>query len=97
MKNLVLPLLALAATACAQQQPAPAAGSSARAMCDPAAVQYAVGQQRTDALVAEVLQRSGARTARVLRPNEVVTQEYNFARVNRVVDANDKVTAVRCG
>jgi hypothetical protein len=34
---------------------------------------------------------------RTLKPNQAVTLEFNGGRLNLVVDASDRVTAVRCG
>lgn len=101
---LILAVAALAA-ACAQQpqqaQPpamAPAAPPPAIANnCDAAPAQFAVGQTQTAPLVEEVRQKSGALMARVLRPGQAVTMEFSGDRVNLVVDATNKVTAVRCG
>lgn len=109
---LILAVAALAA-ACAQQpqqpqqpqqsqpsQPAmpPAAAPPAIAnACDAAPAQFALGQTQTAPLVEEVRQKSGALMARVLRPNQAVTMEFSGDRVNVVVDAANKVTAVRCG
>lgn len=98
MKRALLPGLALLLAACAQQPPQPAAPAPpARTACDAAPAQFAVGRVQTAPLVEEVRQRSGAHVARVLRPNQVVTMEFDAERVNVVVDAENKVTAVRCG
>jgi uncharacterized lipoprotein YajG len=100
MKHLALLAAALLAAGCAQQQPSrpdlnppPSAGGA----CDAAPAQFAVGQAQTAPLVEEVRQRSGSYIARVLRPGQVVTMEFNAQRVNVVVDADNRVTAVRCG
>ena len=98
MKRALLPGLALLLAACAQQPPQPAVPAPpARTACDAAPAQFAVGRVQTAPLVEEVRQRSGAYVARVLRPNQVVTMEFDAERVNVVVDAENKVTAVRCG
>ena len=90
--------IALLAAACAQppaQAPAPPPPSGSA--CDAAPAQFAVGRPQTAPLVEEVRQKSGAYIARVLRPNQAVTMEFNAERVNVIVDAENKVTAVRCG
>ena len=100
MKRFALPAAAaLLATACAQppaQAPA-AVPTLTSAACEAAPAQFAVGRPQTAPLVEEVRQRSGAYIARVLRPNQAVTLEFNAERVNVIVDAENKVTAVRCG
>ncbi len=35
--------------------------------------------------------------ARILRPGQMVTKEYNAQRLNLEVDANGRIVAVRCG
>ena len=90
---------ALLATACAQaptdpKVPAPPVVAS---VCNDTPAQFAVGQPVSAPLVEEVRQRSGSASARVRRPNQAVTLEYNAERVNVVVDDVNKVTAVRCG
>ena len=40
---------------------------------------------------------SGAAMARLLHPRQAVTLEFNTERLNLVVDANGRITAVRCG
>lgn len=99
-QHLTLLAGALLAAGCAQQPPAyqpPSAPPSSGTQCNAAPAQFAVGRDQTAPLVEEVRQRSGAHIARVLRPNQVVTMEFNGERVNVVVDAGNKVTAVRCG
>ena len=41
--------------------------------------------------------QSGAHMARVLRPGQMITKEYNAQRLSLVVDDNGRITAVRCG
>ena len=94
---LLLPAVLLAA--CAQPpafRPAPPP-ERPKAICDEEPAQFALGRDQTAPLVEEVRQRSGAAIARVLRPGQVVTMEFNDQRVSVVVDAANKVTAVRCG
>ena len=40
---------------------------------------------------------SGAAMARVLRPNQPTTLEFNHERLNLLVDGTGRITAVRCG
>ena len=40
---------------------------------------------------------AGATRARVLKPGQAVTMEFDGARLNLEVDADDKVVALRCG
>jgi len=99
MQRLLALSCALLAAACAQQAVVPQASPPPppSGACDAAPAQFAVGRAQTAPLVEEVRQRSGAYVARILRPNQAVTLEFNAQRVNVVVDAENKVTAVRCG
>ena len=44
-----------------------------------------------------VVRRTLAEVARVLRPGQVITKEFNAQRLNLEVDANGRIVAVRCG
>ena len=70
------------------------AGSGAS--CDHSAVQYLVGRSSTPELRAEAQRRSGAGTVRLLRPDEIVTMEFQADRLNIHVD-NGRVTRIICG
>jgi hypothetical protein len=72
----------------------PAHGAGA---CNAAPVQHMVGRVSTTSLAAEAQRRSGAGTWRWLRPGQIVTMEYRADRLNIVIDANDRITAIRCG
>lgn len=65
--------------------------------CDTAPAQWAVGKTNTIQHVEEARRRSGALMARVLRPGQVVTQEFNAERLNLQVDATGRVMKVTCG
>lgn len=72
--------------------PGPSAG-----VCNAQGAQFAVGKTAGASVVEEARQRSGAYMARVLRPNQVVTMEFNAQRLNLDVDGAAVVTRVRCG
>ncbi len=65
--------------------------------CRMAGAQFAVGRTVDNALLTEAAQRASAKTARVLRPNQVITMEFNAQRLNLEVDKANRVVAVRCG
>jgi hypothetical protein len=65
--------------------------------CNAAAAAYAVGQQATAALQSELITKTLAKTLRVVRPGEMVTQEFSSQRLNLDVDGNGRITAARCG
>ena len=88
--------------ACAQAPPsaagAAAASSSASAgTCSAAGAQFAVGRSADATLVEQARKRSGAQMARVLRPGQAVTMEFNAQRLNLDINAASLVTRARCG
>jgi hypothetical protein len=91
-------LFAAILAACAQPGPAPApAPMPPASACSAEPARFAVGQQATAALLEEARRRAGASRARILRPGQVVTMEFDGSRLNLQVDAGDRVLAVRCG
>lgn len=65
--------------------------------CDASGAQFAVGQPMTPQLEAAVRARASAASARVLKPGQPATMDFNPARVNVDLDARNRVKAVRCG
>lgn len=74
------------------QTPGPRGG-----VCDAAPAQGAIGKQGTASVIEKARVDSGAAMARVLRPNQPVTLEFNAERLNLVVDGTGRITAARCG
>lgn len=90
----------LALTACgAPPVPPPSSGSPAPdpGACNAAPAQFALGRTVDPALRTEALQRSGARTLRMIRPGDAVTMEFSSQRLNLELDPDGRVTRVRCG
>lgn len=95
---------AVVLTACSSSPFGPSQSPSAdnqppRAMqrCDQAGAQWAVGKTNTEHTINEARQRSGAYMARVLRPGQPTTREFNAERLNLEVDATGRIIAARCG
>ncbi|RYF55173.1 MAG: Elastase inhibitor AFLEI Flags: Precursor [Comamonadaceae bacterium] len=65
--------------------------------CNAGAVQSAVGKPLNQALLDQLRGQAKAGSARTLLPGEMITMEYNPARLNVLVDQKNTVTAVRCG
>lgn len=65
--------------------------------CNAQAASYAVGQSATQALQSELITKSLAKTLRVVRPGEAVTQEFSSQRLDLDVDSAGRITGVRCG
>jgi hypothetical protein len=80
--------------------PAPVAVAPApapQAKCNADGARFAIGEPASAQLEAAARVRAGAESVRVLKPDQVVTMEFNGGRLNLVVDARNGVTAVRCG
>ncbi len=86
-----------AAAAPAAEQSASAAAPSLSGTCDSAAVASLVGKTANVALVEQAKRQSGAETARVLRPHQPITMDYNSRRLNIDVDETDVVKQFTCG
>ncbi|WP_236748742.1 I78 family peptidase inhibitor [Acidovorax carolinensis] len=66
-------------------------------VCNAAPAQGVIGKQGTPSVIEQARVASGAAMARLLHPRQAVTLEFNTERLNLVVDANGRITAVRCG
>jgi hypothetical protein len=75
--------------------PPPAA--PAAAVCNAQPAQFAVGQNSTSSVMESARARSGAQLARILRPGQMITKEFDAQRLNLEVDASGRIIAVRCG
>ena len=58
--------------------------------------QWAIGQIADEALVSKVKSDTGSERVRVILPGMAVTMDYREDRVNLDVDADNRVTGVRC-
>ena len=67
------------------------------ASCNAGPAQFAVGQLADARLEEEARTRSGAKVSRVLKPDQMVTKEFNTARLNLFVDQSGRVVRVQCG
>ena len=65
--------------------------------CDAQGAQWAVGKTNTEHNINEARKRSGAYMARVLRPGQPTTREFNAERLNLEVDATGRITRAFCG
>ena len=88
---------ASASGAAAGTAPSPSPAPAPVAECNAQPAQFAVGQNSTAAVVESARARSGARMARILRPGQMITKEFDAQRLNLEVDGNGRILAVRCG
>lgn len=65
--------------------------------CNSDAAQHFVGRTATPEVLEQARQLSNAERARILRPDDIVTLEYNPRRLNINTDANMKIERVSCG
>lgn len=92
-----LPLLALCGCMSAAPAPATEPAAPAAGRCNAQPAQFAIGRVADAALENEARTRSGARIVRVLKPDQIVTMEFNAERLSLGVDASGRVTRVSCG
>lgn len=103
MKNRAIKIGALSAlallTGCAgvNEPTVGPTGAPLGGTCDAGPAQSAVGQNSTAKVVEAARVRSGAMIARILRPGQMVTKEFDAQRLNLEVDASGRIVAVRCG
>lgn len=76
---------------------APSTAAQPSARCDSEAVRHLIGQIATPELLEQAKVQAGARTARILRPDDIVTLEYNSQRLNINTDAAMKIERINCG
>jgi hypothetical protein len=67
------------------------------AACNADAARPAIGKTATADVVEQARIAAGAEVARTLKPGQMVTMEYHPSRLNIDVDADNRITNVRCG
>lgn len=105
LSRTLLPLFAVAALAgCSSKDASTDATSQASqtpsaqsASCDAKAAQALIGKTIDATLTEQARRDAGASVARVLRPHQPVTMEYNSQRLNIDVDDHQVVQQVNCG
>lgn len=65
--------------------------------CDDTQAQWTVGKAVTEAEVEQARQDAGAETVRTIKPDQMVTMDFNSDRLNLDMDEAGTVTAARCG
>ena len=91
--------LALATMACASVPPDvdPPNGGDGSGTCSVQGLGGLVGRPASDALGAEALRLSGARSRRWIRPGDAVTMDYRPDRLNIHLDAQGRAERFECG
>lgn len=78
-----------------ERAPTPAPGLEGK--CDAKAAQAHVGKIASADVAAQAKTAAGADAVRMLKPGQMVTMEFRAGRLNLDVDANNVITAARCG
>ena len=89
-----LAVVALAAAACAPvvtQPPLPVQ----QCVAEPA--RWAIGMAATPDVVERIRVDTHSKIARVLHPDQVITMEYSFERVNVKVNERNAIIGITCG
>lgn len=88
----------LAAAACAPMTPrTDVAAAPPPGPCNAEGAGWAIGHAVDQALINRVLHDTGSREARVVKPGEAVTMEFNPERVTISVNERGAIDGIRCG
>jgi hypothetical protein len=96
MRSILLIPALFAVAACTTPAPADPSPPTA-ASCNAEAAQSYVGRKADTQTVDAARKAAGARTARVLKPDQMVTMEYMEGRLNIYVDAANTIERIACG
>lgn len=97
-----LTTLALVATLAACQSTPPSATATPPAhatapVCQEQDLAWAIGQANDIATLGRLKQLSGAGIVNPIGPGTIVSRDYRAYRLRVFVDADNRITAVRCG
>ncbi len=67
------------------------------ARCNSAAATWAIGERASPRVIERATYESGARSARVIAPGQMVTMEFNGDRLSIYTDGVGRIRDVRCG
>ena len=98
MSRFVAPLLlasGLTLIACAPMPPQPSPPYTGQ--CDASKATLAVGKAATADVVEQIRIQTSSEVARVIKPLQPVTMDYNVARVNVNVNERNAIVSVTCG
>ncbi|WP_181298728.1 I78 family peptidase inhibitor [Pseudomonas sp. Q2-TVG4-2] len=65
--------------------------------CNASALQKLIGERASPALLDQARRQSGAAVARILRPGDIVTLEYNAQRLTLTTNEALEIQRVNCG
>ena len=95
----IVAVFALSLCACASAPPADTGGPNPpmAMQCDASGASWAIGQSPSAEVVERIRVHTHSRSARVLRPGQVVTMEFSAERVNVKVNEREAIVGVTCG
>jgi hypothetical protein len=77
--------------------PAPRPSLPEAENCDATKAQWAIGEPESGELLERARVAAQAKSARFLRPNQIITMEYSSSRLNLHLGTQGVVGSVRCG
>ena len=77
--------------------PPPRPSPPAAEDCDATKAQWAIGEPESGELLERARVAAQAKSARFLRPNQIITMEYSSSRLNLHLGTQGVVGSVRCG
>ena len=89
--------LALVASLSACQSAATRPAAASTPVCQAQGLDWAVGQQADLATLSRLKQLSGAGILNPIGPASIVSKDHRADRLRVFTDANNQITAVRCG
>lgn len=93
----LLAVLALSGCSTPDSSAQEPAGEAGHGRCDAQSAGFAIGKKASSELLEQARAKSGAQTARILMPNDVMTLEYRSDRLNLNADNSGIITRVNCG
>jgi hypothetical protein len=93
----VLALFAAALTGCNSTPTPDKSTPTPTGQCNAAAVQDLIGKQANPEMLDQARRESGASIARILRPGDIVTLEYNDQRLTLSTDDALVIKRLNCG
>ncbi|OWY31054.1 I78 family peptidase inhibitor [Herbaspirillum robiniae] len=97
---LSLAALAVVLAACSaarDTRSADADANAAAAGCDASKVDYLIGENVSGYIERKAMKESGAEDVRVLKPDSVVTMDFNAKRLNIHTDPGKVIIKLACG
>lgn len=85
----------LAAVAACAQVPTPPPMPAQQCVAEPA--RWAIGHEASAEVVERIRVDTHSAVARVIHPDDVITMEYSFQRVNVKVNERNAIVGITCG